>query len=93
MSVGSQYVCFYVKLKLICSNLRIILHFQTGAAAAHTGGLCAAVMQPVAGGGYVALRRRHGRIAIAQNFGGRGELGARARRMKSYCAGSRTDGT
>ena len=55
-SVGSQCVCFYVKLKLICANLRIILHFQTGAAAAHTGGLCGAVMQPMAGGGYVALR-------------------------------------
>ena len=54
-SVGSQYVCFNVKLKLICANLRIILHYQTGAAAAHTGGLCGGVMQPVAGGGYVAL--------------------------------------
>ena len=59
--MGSQYVCFYVKLKLIGANLRIIHHFQTGAAAAHTGGLCGAVMQPVAGGGYVALRRRRGR--------------------------------
>ena len=56
-----MYVCFYVKLKLICANLRIILHFQTGAAAAHTGGLCGAVMQPMAGSGYVALRHRRGR--------------------------------
>ena len=51
MSVGSQYVCFYVKLKLICANLRIILHFQTGAAAAHTSGLPArSTGQEICGG-------------------------------------------
>ena len=53
---------------LLCrtpTNLRILENYpplsNRCCRGAHGRGLCGGVMQPVAGGGYVALRRRHGR--------------------------------